>query len=167
MVVMQLSSVSLVLLGVSLALASPSGPSEVKLERGGCPLFWYSFNDRCYKYVSAHLPWAEAELHCLSQGANLVSIYSHQENVFVKTLIQNFDISQGRTWIGLSDTHKERAWMWSDGCPVDFEIWSEGEPNNDGGNGDCVQVNAVQKNWNDSPCSSTAPFVCATRKTMC
>ncbi|XP_072291227.1 lactose-binding lectin l-2-like [Eucyclogobius newberryi] len=165
---MQLSRVSLVLLGVSLALASPSGLSEVKLKRGGCPMFWYSFNGHCYKYVSTHLTWADAELYCVSEGANLVSIHSPEENDFVKTLIRNFDFSQGPTWIGLSDMHKERGWMWSDGCPVDFQIWSEGEPNNYSGHEDCVEINhGVQNNWNDRPCSSTYPSVCATRKTVC
>ncbi|XP_072303217.1 lactose-binding lectin l-2-like [Eucyclogobius newberryi] len=165
---MQLSRVSLVLLGVSLALASPSGLSEVKLERGGCSMFWYSFNDRCYKYVATHLTWADAELHCVSEGANLVSIYSPEENVFVKTLIQNFDISQGLTWIGLSDIHKERSWMWSDGCPVVFTMWHHVQPDDYQGQENCAEINwNGHKQWNDRYCLDTAPSVCATRKPVC
>ena len=26
--------------------------AEMKLQRGNCPMFWYSYNDRCYKYVA-------------------------------------------------------------------------------------------------------------------
>uniref|UniRef100_A0A3P9BJ16 C-type lectin domain-containing protein n=1 Tax=Maylandia zebra TaxID=106582 RepID=A0A3P9BJ16_9CICH len=44
-----------------------------------CPLFWYSFNRRCYKYVATHMSWADAELYCESQRANLVSIHSEEE----------------------------------------------------------------------------------------
>uniref|UniRef100_A0A3B4ZHN7 C-type lectin domain-containing protein n=1 Tax=Stegastes partitus TaxID=144197 RepID=A0A3B4ZHN7_9TELE len=83
--------------------------------RGTCPMFWYSYNGRCYKYVASRLTWADAELHCLSEGANLVSIHSLQEHNFVNSLIENFDPARAYTWIGLSDIHKEGSWMWSDG----------------------------------------------------
>uniref|UniRef100_A0A4W6EZU1 C-type lectin domain-containing protein n=1 Tax=Lates calcarifer TaxID=8187 RepID=A0A4W6EZU1_LATCA len=90
-------------------------------KRGNCPMFWFSFNGRCYKYVSTRLTWADAELQCRSERANLVSIHSLQERNFVKDLIKNFDNAEGRTWIGLSDIHKENRWMWSDGCVVKAE----------------------------------------------
>uniref|UniRef100_A0A671X1N5 C-type lectin domain-containing protein n=1 Tax=Sparus aurata TaxID=8175 RepID=A0A671X1N5_SPAAU len=139
---------------------------SLKLLRGGCPMFWYNFNGRCYKYVATHLTWADAELQCLSQGANLVSIHSPEENDFVKFLIQNFDSAQGHTWIGLSDIHKEGRWMWSDGSVVDFVFWNGGEPNNDngGGNEHCGHFYAPYNlKWNDHLCSLTFPSVCASR----
>ncbi|KAI3358039.1 hypothetical protein L3Q82_003057 [Scortum barcoo] len=39
----------LFLFGVALGADSPSGDHQVKLQRGNCPMFWYSFNGRCYK----------------------------------------------------------------------------------------------------------------------
>ena len=45
----------LFLFGLALGAVSPSDVPQVKLQRGGCPMFWYSFNGRCYKYVSTHL----------------------------------------------------------------------------------------------------------------
>uniref|UniRef100_A0A3B3ZHX0 C-type lectin domain-containing protein n=1 Tax=Periophthalmus magnuspinnatus TaxID=409849 RepID=A0A3B3ZHX0_9GOBI len=160
--------VFLLLLGVSLGLAAPSEIQEVKLERGGCPMFWYSYNGHCYKYVATHTNWADAELQCVSQGANLVSIHSVEENNFVKNLIKNFDHKQGETWIGLSDIHKEQYWMWSDGWPLRFQLWNSGEPNNVAGNEHCVVINwSAEKNWNDFRCSENAPSVCATRKPVC
>uniref|UniRef100_A0A3P8QTH6 C-type lectin domain-containing protein n=1 Tax=Astatotilapia calliptera TaxID=8154 RepID=A0A3P8QTH6_ASTCA len=56
----------------------------------------------CYMHNAVTMTWADAELHCVSEGTNLVSI--HGENVF--------------TWIGLGDIHKEGRWMWSDGSQV-------------------------------------------------
>ncbi|XP_034561087.1 lactose-binding lectin l-2-like [Notolabrus celidotus] len=145
---------------LTLGAVSPSDDHVFRLQRGGCPMFWYNFNGRCYKYISTHMTWADAELHCLSQGANLVSIHSQAENDFVKTLIKNFDHAQGWTWIGLSDIHKEGRWMWSDGCLARFFFWGAGEPNNLG-NEDCVHTS---HRWNDCACSSRYPSVCASRK---
>ncbi|KAJ0003256.1 hypothetical protein NQD34_008354, partial [Periophthalmus magnuspinnatus] len=157
---MQFFSVFLLLLGVSLGLAAPSELQQVKLERGDCPMFWYSYNGRCYKYVATHMTWADAEMQCVSQGANLVSIHSVEENNFVKNLIQNFDHTLGQTWIGLSDIHLEGAWMWSDGCPLRFKLWNSEEPNNKLGTEHCV---LIVKNWDDYFCSQYAPSICATR----
>ncbi|XP_030003830.1 lactose-binding lectin l-2-like [Sphaeramia orbicularis] len=149
---------------LALGVASPPGDGEVKLQRGGCPPFWFNFNGRCYKYVATELTWADAELHCVSQRANLVSIHSLEEHNFVKSLIQNFDHAQGHTWIGLSDTHKEGAWMWSDGCPVDYVLWDKGQPDNFRGIEDCVDKNYGESlKWNDASCSNAFPSVCASR----
>ncbi|KAK1880157.1 Galactose-specific lectin nattectin [Dissostichus eleginoides] len=85
--------------------------TQGKLQRGSCPMFWYSFNNRCYKYIAADMDWSDAEFHCVSEGANLVSLHSQGEENFVKSLIKNFDPAEGYTWIGLSDIPKEE-----DGC---------------------------------------------------
>ncbi|XP_006787761.1 galactose-specific lectin nattectin-like isoform X2 [Neolamprologus brichardi] len=162
----------------SLALGAPSEShsdgSEVKLQlddhrvelrQGSCPLFWFSFNGRCYKYVATQMSWADAELYCVSQRANLVSIHSREEEQFVKLLIKNFDHAEGWTWIGLSDLHKEGRWMWSDGCAVSFTYWSAGQPDNAGTVEHCVHTNFEAKMWNDNPCSFNLASVCATQIT--
>ncbi|GAA6217976.1 lactose-binding lectin l-2-like [Lates japonicus] len=154
----------LFLFSLTLGAVSPSDGHEVKLQRGNCPMFWFSFNGRCYKYFSTHLTWADAELNCRSERANLVSIHSLQEQNFVKDLIRNFDNAEGRTWIGLSDIHKEGRWMWSDGCVVKFTFWSSGEPNNHHRDEHCAHSNyEPDRKWNDVPCSQTYPSVCASR----
>ena len=150
--------------GLALGDPSPSDVPQVKLQRGSCPMFWYSFNGRCYKYVATDMTWADAELHCLSQGANLVSIHSVGEQHFVNSLISNFDPAQGKTWFGLSDIHKDSAWMWSDGCPVNFIFWHSSQPNGEDTD-HCAQTNFAGPEWFDRPCHETFPFVCASRIT--
>lgn len=71
------------LFALALGSVSTSSEPEIRLERGTCPMFWYSFNGRCYKYVATHMTWAEAELHCVSEGANLVSVHSSAEHDFL------------------------------------------------------------------------------------
>lgn len=110
------------------------------------------------------MTWVDAELRCVAEGGNLVSIHSQEENDFVTALIQNFDPLQGYTWIGLYDAQKEGAWMWSDRSAFSFEAWEAGEPNNNNGSEDCVQTNFKKPSeWNDSICSLKFPSVCATR----
>ncbi|XP_074543393.1 galactose-specific lectin nattectin-like [Halichoeres trimaculatus] len=143
--------------------APPPDDRLFRLQRGGCPMFWYNFNGRCYKYVATRMTWADAELHCVSQRANLVSIHSRDEDNFVKALIKNFDPAEGRTWIGLSDRHKEGRWMWSDGSAVRFVSWANGQPDNAAGNEHCGHKNFHEK-WNDIPCTITYSFVCASHR---
>ncbi|XP_068558645.1 lactose-binding lectin l-2-like [Cebidichthys violaceus] len=149
---------------LALGAVTPSDDRRMKLQRGNCPMFWYSFNNRCYKYVATRMAWADAELHCVSQRANLVSIHSQEEQNFVKTLIKNFDPAEGYTWFGLSDIHKDGTWMWSDGSAVKFVYWSHLNPDNASGREHCVHTNYPKElKWNDIPCSYTFPFVCASR----
>ncbi|XP_072226606.1 ladderlectin-like [Leuresthes tenuis] len=154
----------LVLLCLALGAVSASAQGELALQRRNCPQFWYSFNGRCYKYIATKMTWIDAELYCVSQGANLVSIHSQEEENFVKFLIRNFDLAEGVNWIGLTDAQKNGAWLWSDGSKVDFRFWNRGEPNNAGGSEECVHTNwGTDKKWNDKDCSFKYSFVCAIR----
>ncbi|XP_075962147.1 lactose-binding lectin l-2-like [Anarhichas minor] len=154
----------LFLFGLALGAVSPSDDPQLILQDGNCPTTWSTFNDRCYKYVATDMTWADAEMYCVSQRANLVSIHSLEENNFVKSLIKNFDSAEAWTWIGLSDIHKEGTWMWSDGSRSNFVYWSNGQPDNNNGVEHCVQTNYPgEKKWNDAPCSRTFPSVCGSR----
>uniref|UniRef100_A0A3Q3KAZ2 C-type lectin domain-containing protein n=2 Tax=Monopterus albus TaxID=43700 RepID=A0A3Q3KAZ2_MONAL len=148
----------LFLFGLLLSAVFPS----VKLQHGNCTNSEHSFNGRCYKYVATAMTWADAELHCVSEGTNLVSIHSLKEQNFVKALVKKFNQAERHIWIGLSDTHKQGRWMWSDGSAVYFVFWNVGEPNNAGGNEHCVHGTlSLDMKWNDLLCSQTFAFVCA------
>ncbi|KAI4873464.1 hypothetical protein NFI96_029637 [Prochilodus magdalenae] len=69
----------------------------------GCPYGWTMIDRRCFIYVSRYTDWASAERHCLSLGANLVSIHSEYEYQRVKALIRSHDYRENPTWLGLSD----------------------------------------------------------------
>ncbi|XP_033987067.1 ladderlectin-like [Trematomus bernacchii] len=150
----------LFLLGLALGAVSSSD----ELHQDTCPSYWFSFNGRCYKYFNTETTWADAELYCVSQGGNLVSIHSREEEDFVKFLIKSSDSNEGATWIGLYDLAKEGRWMWSDGCAAKYFFWHTGEPNNSGRGEDCV-LNNWRGKWNDAKCSKTFPSVCASRTT--
>ncbi|XP_024862446.1 galactose-specific lectin nattectin-like [Kryptolebias marmoratus] len=147
---------------LALAAVSPAAGQDPELQHSNCPMFWSSFNGRCYKYVATQMTWVDAELHCVSQRSNLVSVHSLEEHNFVNFLIKNFDPAQRFTWIGLTDLYKEGAWMWSDGSKVNFQHWDQGQPDNRNKVEHCVHTNMVTNHkWNDHQCSETFPFVCA------
>ena len=163
-----LTVLSLLCLSLAAGLCTPLTDQQMELKRGDCPMFWYSFNGRCYKYISTKMTWARAELHCVSQGANLVSIHSEEEQSFIRGLIKSHVPEDGNeqfTWIGLSDHHLEGEWMWSDGSKVDFTNWLAEQPDNAYGGEDCVHTrnNADEMKWNDLGCQHKRAFVCAYR----
>ncbi|XP_028317716.1 lactose-binding lectin l-2-like [Gouania willdenowi] len=156
----------LLLFSLCLADVSPSEhEQEVQLRRGKCSMYWFAFRSRCYKYIATAMSWADAELQCLSEGANLASIHSLEEHAFVNSLIKNLDPAQEHTWIGLSDNHKDERWMWSDGSKVNFVYWETVEPrNDDDGLQHCVHTNwGSEWKWKHSMCFNLLPFVCASR----
>ena len=52
--------------------------------------------------------------------------------------------------------------MWTDGTPLEFTAWNEGEPNNVGEE-DCVNLPTWSAGlWNDLPCDAQLPYICAT-----
>ncbi|XP_054914869.1 ladderlectin-like [Poeciliopsis prolifica] len=148
------------LFGLSQAAVVPSD----RQEWGSCFPSWFGFNGRCYKFVATPMTWADAEQHCVNQGANLVSIHSLEEENFVKMLIRNFDPTQRPNWIGLSDIHKDGRYFWSDGSRFDFTFWKTGEPNDSRQSEPCVHTNWRQnKKWNDTLCGAKYSFVCKAR----
>ncbi|KAI4789516.1 hypothetical protein KUCAC02_035191 [Chaenocephalus aceratus] len=138
---------------------------NTELRQDDCPNFWSPFSGRCYKYFGTHTTWVQAELYCVSQGTNLVSIHSREEERFIRNLINGADPAMRWTWIGLSDVHKQGTWMWSDGSAVNSFFWAPGEPSTPVEER-CVHINFAQSmDWNDLRCSDTLPSVCASRTT--
>ncbi len=58
-------------------------------------------------------------------------------------------------------------WVWTDGSAWDFTGWGKGEPNDNEGNEDCLEMNHLGNGdwgWNDNGCSDLCSYVCKTRK---
>ncbi|XP_067861502.1 C-type lectin-like [Heptranchias perlo] len=131
--------------------------------RGSCPNGWFYFNyfSSCYRFVPDTQTWIEAELFCqqLATDGHLASIHWQEQNHFIAQLLKAEQQSNNRVWIGLSDRHKERTFLWTDGSLSDFTNWHQGEPNNDRGRENCVEIHSDK--WNDVPCACKFPFICS------
>nr|XP_047144648.1 C-type mannose receptor 2-like [Hydra vulgaris] len=102
--------------------------------------------------------WQDSYSLCLNYGGNLLSVADEAENLFIKNQLQDDTIKNQIFWIGLNDLINENIFEWS---PVVIYNWLQNQPNNNGGNEDCVVANSV--GWNDSPCDSLFGFICKTK----
>uniref|UniRef100_A0A8C2CGC1 C-type lectin domain-containing protein n=1 Tax=Cyprinus carpio TaxID=7962 RepID=A0A8C2CGC1_CYPCA len=117
--------------------------------------FMYTFlKDVClygWFFVSTELKsWSDSRQYCRDHGADLIIIKSEEKQVSL-------------VWIGLSDSENEGIMKWVDNSPLKQGFWLKGEPNDEHGNEDCIELmpsNPVLNNWNDLPCSEMRKFIC-------
>jgi C-type mannose receptor len=119
-----------------------------------------AFAGNFYRHYSERVNFAEARAVCNNVGAELASISSEAENVFVHGL----EGGDRARWIGLIRTGAS-SFAWLDGSDLAFESWFEGEPNNFRNREDCATLGNSQfarlDGWNDANCDSDARgFVC-------
>uniref|UniRef100_A0A673KSF8 Si:ch73-343l4.8 n=1 Tax=Sinocyclocheilus rhinocerous TaxID=307959 RepID=A0A673KSF8_9TELE len=104
--------------------------------------------------------WSDSRQYCRDRGADLVIINTEEKesHLFLFLFTQRFisSLVSERVWIGLSDTENEGIMKWVDNSRLKQGFWHNGEPNNQDGNEDCIELmpsNPVLNNWNDLPCS--------------
>ncbi|XP_031150885.1 galactose-specific lectin nattectin-like isoform X2 [Sander lucioperca] len=152
------------LLCLSIGLSAPSywgQTSYAELLEGPCPPGWTQFGSRCFSFNIQGKSWIDAENFCNSDGGNLASVHSEEEHVFLRTFINQVTGANQTSWIGGFDSVKEGVWMWSDGSTFDYKSWAWGQPDNKGGDENCLQMNYKGMNWNDGRCDKMSPFLCS------
>ena len=123
-----------------------------------CQDDWTYFKGYCYRKVSSCDSWNESQQTCTALEANLPSIHSQEENVYVQSLHGG-----EHSWLGLSDIKSEGTFVWSDGTLFDFHYWAKHQPNNFH-NEDCVHTLGFLQDhtyeWNDINCTDCHRFTC-------
>uniref|UniRef100_H2XKA0 C-type lectin domain-containing protein n=1 Tax=Ciona intestinalis TaxID=7719 RepID=H2XKA0_CIOIN len=143
----------------------PTPPSP----NGNCPDGWYGWSNAtfCYQiYINEmtdptqQLNWETAKLHCESQGANLASIHSEQEETIITTGVTGADQSYA-FWIGLK-RQDDGMMGWSDKTPLSFTDWGNDEPNNHNGREECTEayLSPDSQYWNDLNCDAARNWIC-------
>ncbi|KAF3698790.1 Macrophage mannose receptor 1 [Channa argus] len=105
--------------------------------------------------------WFEARDYCRAIGGDLLSIHSSTElNI----------AHHGKAWIGLHIADPNTGYVWSDGSPVNFQHWQEGEPNNFNNDESCTEFIMYyydnSGSWNDANCESYNDWICQIRAGM-
>ena len=126
-----------------------------------CEPGWSMFKGACYRFYQDEKDWDNAEKKCVQEGAHLASLFSDEEASFVRCL-QDAS-STHETWIG--GKRSGNSFLWIDGSDFDYYNWKTGQPNNQGGNEDCIMVYSDpgqdwHEKWNDVPCDVKKNFVC-------
>jgi Lectin C-type domain/Gametolysin peptidase M11 len=135
-----------------------------------CPAGTSAFGGHCYAAAGSALGFDAALSSCNARGAGwgLAEVSSASENQFVSSLIGTRE-----SWLGATDRSKEGTWSWLSGTsfwgpvfvffsgPVNgrFTSFVSGEPNDGGGNSDCLRM-VSGGGWRDGNCADTLPSVC-------
>ena len=87
--------------------------------------------------------------------------------MLMSLLVNAWDMEDvGGIWIGLTDAGQRGIYRWSDGSPVDYSSWLNGEPDERQLKSTCVRA-ALQLGktdllfWRDTDCSTSLPYACA------
>jgi hypothetical protein len=114
-------------------------------------------NGHAYQLIESQKTWTEAGSHCDSLGGYLVTITSKGEENFISDKILRH--SGKDIWAGATDKDVEGVWKWITNEPFDYTNWYTGEPNNENGIEDYLELksffgfkwndvpNAVKRNW--------------------
>jgi hypothetical protein len=118
------------------------------------------FNGQLYALCTGNdQPWTSAETWCSSRGYYLSTINDLLENgyLWAATLID----ANNKWWFGYNDIATEGTFVWSAANGSGYTAWHTGEPNNAGGNEDCVQLRRYGiPTWNDEPCNRSFNYIC-------
>ncbi|XP_058871355.1 macrophage mannose receptor 1-like [Acipenser ruthenus] len=104
-----------------------------------------------YTLIEELKTWTEAQQYCREHHTDLVSIKNASEN---EEIVKK---AQGKPfWIGLFN----EPWKWShQGDNYTFHNWNYGQPNNWGGDENCVMMSKTG-GWTDTGCKSQKSFFC-------
>ena len=114
---------------------------------------------RCYSYfISSSINWNGGSCMCHAWGGDLATVTTLEE----QTLMYNTITAGDHCWLGLSDLTSENTFVWADNTTSTYRYWRSGQPDDAGGNEDCVGVWA-NRYWNDYPCGTTLTcYFCST-----
>ena len=117
-----------------------------------------SLQNSSYKLFDEPKTWDEAKEYCESIGGHLVTITSKEEQAFlIDTFFSN---SNKYYWIG-GLRNDNNLWEWVTGESTSYTCWNIGEPNNQGGVEDRININySSSKGWNDATKNDKIGFIC-------
>ncbi|KAK7161074.1 hypothetical protein R3I94_003910 [Phoxinus phoxinus] len=116
-------------------------------------------NDRVF-ISSEEKSWSDCRQFCRDRGSDLVIINTEEQQRLVTSLVKNVWFG---AWIGLSDSETEGIMTWVDNSALNQGFWDRGEPNNFGGDEDCIELDPGRdpvNNWNDAPCIMGKKCIC-------
>ncbi|RUS76143.1 hypothetical protein EGW08_016086 [Elysia chlorotica] len=113
----------------------------------------------CYTFHAAAMSWQDAYYTCRKEGpwSALVSVESQQEQDYLAGVI-NGDPGE----FGAPLVCRDKIYLCSRPVSGLYENWHRNQPNNVGGNQDCLLLEYASEDftWGDVDCASAHPFIC-------
>ena len=126
-----------------------------------CKPDWSYFSGICYSTSQSCKNWTEAQKTCQRYSANLITVKTQEENVYVQHRLNG-----EKGWIGLNDRDTEGKFVWAGNQSSNFTYWAPYQPNDFRLNEDCVHTLGAGHSfmWNDVSCGGCHNFTCSEGK---
>ncbi|XP_052090448.1 neurocan core protein-like [Mytilus californianus] len=120
---------------------------------------WIFYETTCYYFSSGTASWQNARTDCNNRNGKLAEPDTSVEISFLRNKANEFG---GTFFIGGTDSLSEGSFKWvSSQTSITITDWYTGEPNNGGGEQDCVCIAYYHSyRWDDIDCSKTERYIC-------
>jgi hypothetical protein len=117
----------------------------------------YSGNGHSYEVFNQTISWTGAKRYCEELGGHLATVTSSEEQTFIENLLARGG-NKRFYWVG-GYCGNDRRFQWVTGEPFVYANWMRGEPNNNEGREDKMQIirippsnvnNSKLGQWNDA-----------------
>nr|XP_044993703.1 pulmonary surfactant-associated protein D [Jaculus jaculus] len=115
-----------------------------------------SVGDKIFKTVGSEKPFEDAKAQCEQAGGQLATPRSEAENAALQQLIT---VHNKAAFLSMTRVNSEGKFTYPSGESLGYSNWVPGEPNNNGGAENCVEIFTNGK-WNDRDCGELRLVVC-------
>uniref|UniRef100_A0A8C6W1R9 Pulmonary surfactant-associated protein D n=1 Tax=Nannospalax galili TaxID=1026970 RepID=A0A8C6W1R9_NANGA len=115
-----------------------------------------SVGDKIFKTVDSEKPFEGAQEVCKQAGGQLATPRSAAENIALQQLVT---IHNKAAFLSMTDVNTEGKFTYPTGEPLAYSNWAPGEPNNNGGAENCVEI-FTNGQWNDKACGEQRLVIC-------
>ncbi|KAH3858355.1 C-type lectin domain family 4 member G-like [Dreissena polymorpha] len=120
----------------------------------------HTYDNSIYFELNSTMNFSEGSRRCRQYGAHLPEVTTSGENSFLRNTFVGS--RRGiRIFLGATDQLIEGHWIWEyTGQEVRYQDWNTGEPNNENGGEDCLEISYWNVRWNDARCTTNMTIVC-------
>lgn len=115
-----------------------------------------SVGDKIFRTANSEKPFEDAQEMCRQAGGQLASPRSASENAAIQQLITAHNKA---AFLSMTDVGTEGKFTYPSGEPLVYSNWAPGEPNNNGGAENCVEI-FTNGQWNDKACGEQRLVIC-------
>lgn len=112
--------------------------------------------EKIFKAAGFEKLFVDAQRVCVQAGGQLASPRNAAENDALQELVA---AQNKAAFLSMTDTKTEGTFTYPTGEPLVYSNWAPGEPNNNGGAENCVEIFTNGK-WNDKACGEERLVVC-------